>query len=116
MGIEHARAAAVVALGVFAVLGAIGTQAQPAPDYGALLAAPDRSDADRQADKRRDPAPFLAFAGLHPGMKTARPDVHRSADPRCREQPLSQIEWPLLAPNGRQVSSVMSPISSAKRT
>jgi predicted methyltransferase len=69
MVIEHARAAVVVALGVFAVLGAIGTQAQLAPDYGPLLAAPDRSDADRQADKRRDPTPFLAFAGLHPGMK-----------------------------------------------
>jgi hypothetical protein len=44
-------------------------EGQPAPDYAALLAAPNRSDADRQADKRRDPAPFLAFAGVHPGMK-----------------------------------------------
>ena len=33
------------------------------------IAAPDRSDADRQADKRRDPLPFLAFAGARPGMK-----------------------------------------------
>src|SRR5499433_2421034 len=40
-----------------------------APDYAALMAAPDRRDADRQADKRRDPVPFLAFAGLRPGMK-----------------------------------------------
>jgi predicted methyltransferase len=40
-----------------------------APDYTALMAAPDRSDADRQADKRRDPVPFLTFAGLRPGMK-----------------------------------------------
>ena len=40
-----------------------------APDYTALMAAPDRSDGDRQADKRRDPVPFLAFAGLRPGMK-----------------------------------------------
>jgi len=39
------------------------------PDYAALMAAPDRSEADRQADKRRDPVPFLAFAGLRPGMK-----------------------------------------------
>ena len=69
MVLERARAAVVVAFGMFAVLGAIETQAQPAPDYAALLAAPDRSDADRQADKRRDPAPFLAFAGPHPGMK-----------------------------------------------
>jgi predicted methyltransferase len=43
--------------------------AQSAPDYAALLAAPDRSDADREADKRRDPKPFLEFAGLRPGMK-----------------------------------------------
>jgi predicted methyltransferase len=43
--------------------------AQKAPDYAALLAAPDRSDADRQADKRRDPVPFLGFAALRPGMK-----------------------------------------------
>ena len=43
--------------------------AQTAPDYTSLLAAADRSDADRDADKRRDPAPFLAFAAPRPGMK-----------------------------------------------
>ena len=43
--------------------------AQPATDYAALIAASDRSDADRQADKRRDPAPLLAFAAPSPGMK-----------------------------------------------
>ena len=43
--------------------------AQNTPDYATLMAAPDRSDADRVADKRRDPVPFLAFAGLKPGMK-----------------------------------------------
>ena len=42
-----------------AALGASGARAQAAPDYAALIAAPDRSDADRQADKRRDPVPFL---------------------------------------------------------
>ena len=46
-----------------------GAQAQSAPDYAALLAAPDRSDADRAADKRRDPLPFLQFADPHAGMK-----------------------------------------------
>jgi len=45
------------------------TFAQTVPDYAALIAAPDRSDADRAADKRRDPVPFLAFAGLMPGVK-----------------------------------------------
>ncbi|MBO0718427.1 MAG: class I SAM-dependent methyltransferase [Rhizobiales bacterium] len=43
--------------------------AQTAPDYTRLLAADDRSDADRDADKRRDPAPFLAFAAPRSGMK-----------------------------------------------
>ena len=51
-----------------AVLGPLSSLAQ-APNYAALLAAPDRTDADRQADKRRDPLPFLAFAGVRPGMK-----------------------------------------------
>jgi predicted methyltransferase len=59
-----------MACGVFALL-VTGPLAgtQPAHAYATLLAVPDRSDADRQADKRRDPAPFLAFAGLRPGMK-----------------------------------------------
>jgi predicted methyltransferase len=59
------------------IVAAIGTAclsppraaAQGAPDYAALMAATDRSEADRQADKRRDPVPFLAFTGLRPGMK-----------------------------------------------
>src|SRR6201998_2375143 len=47
----------------------VGASAQSAPGYAAIIAASDRSDADRQADKRRDPLPFLMFAGLQPGMK-----------------------------------------------
>ena len=46
-----------------------GVRAQAAPDYAALMAAPDRSDADRKAYTRRDPLPFLAFVDLRPGMK-----------------------------------------------
>jgi predicted methyltransferase len=66
---ECARPTAM-ALGLFVLLGTTGgTWAQSAPDYAALLAAPDRSDADRQADKRRDPLPLLALAGVRPGMK-----------------------------------------------
>jgi predicted methyltransferase len=69
------RARVNVATVVFVACVAIGSTlsteavAQSAPDYAALIAAPDRSDADRQVDKRRDPAPFLAFAGVRPGMK-----------------------------------------------
>ena len=43
--------------------------AQTAPDYAALLAARDRSEADREADKRRDPVPLLVLAAPRPGMK-----------------------------------------------
>jgi predicted methyltransferase len=39
------------------------------PDYAAIIAAPDRSDADRQTDLRRDPSKLLAFTGARPGMK-----------------------------------------------
>ena len=49
--------------------GAYEARAQATPDYAALIAAPDRSDADREADKRRDPLPLLKFAGPAPGMK-----------------------------------------------
>src|SRR5271169_3320379 len=67
---ECARSIAAMTLGFFALLGATaGASAQSAPDYAALLAASDRSDADRQADKRRDPIPFLTFAGVRQGMK-----------------------------------------------
>jgi predicted methyltransferase len=40
-----------------------------APDYAAIIAAPDRSDNDRTIDKRRDPVKLLAFTGARPGMK-----------------------------------------------
>jgi predicted methyltransferase len=39
------------------------------PDYQAIVAAPDRSDADRQTDRRREPARMLAFTGVKAGMK-----------------------------------------------
>jgi predicted methyltransferase len=39
-----------------------------AQDYAAIVAAPDRSDADRQTDQRRDPLKLLAFTGVRAGM------------------------------------------------
>jgi predicted methyltransferase len=41
---------------------------QAAPDYAAIVAAPDRSDADRKLDTNRAPAQWLAFIGAKPGM------------------------------------------------
>ena len=40
-----------------------------AQDYGAIVAAPDRSDADRATDKRRDLVKLLSFVGVKEGMK-----------------------------------------------
>src|SRR3954454_25171303 len=40
-----------------------------APDYQAIVASPDRSDADRQTDKRREPVKMLGFTGVKTGMK-----------------------------------------------
>src|SRR5262249_36361873 len=57
---------ACVALLVVAAATAV---AQSAPDYAAIVAAPDRSDADREIDKRRDPAKLLAFTRARAGMK-----------------------------------------------
>jgi predicted methyltransferase len=60
----------LVSLSIFAggraVPAADGAQA---PDYDAIVAASDRSDGDRQADQRRQPAKMLAFAGVKNGMK-----------------------------------------------
>jgi predicted methyltransferase len=41
---------------------------QTTPDYVAIVAAPDRSDADRKLDTNRAPAQWLAFIGAKPGM------------------------------------------------
>jgi predicted methyltransferase len=60
---------AVVAM-LAACICATGAAAQGgAPDYAAIIAASDRTDADRQTDKRRDPMQLLTFAAARPGMK-----------------------------------------------
>ncbi|MGC1324207.1 MAG: methyltransferase [Xanthobacteraceae bacterium] len=66
----HQSAAVAFSIVAVAVAGwfSQSVRAQTAPDYAALMAAPDRSEADRNADKRRDPLPFLAFAAPRPGM------------------------------------------------
>jgi len=38
-------------------------------DYRAIVASPDRSEADRQTDQRRNPELLLAFTGARPGMR-----------------------------------------------
>src|SRR6202163_1795102 len=61
----------LASLSILAGLSAVSAMAQNLriPDYDAIVASPDRSDGDRQADQRRQPARMLAFAGVKPGMK-----------------------------------------------
>jgi predicted methyltransferase len=69
---RHANAIGILAVVSMLVgwsLGSALAQDAKAPDYEAIVAAPDRSDGDRQADLRRQPAKMLAFAGVMPGMK-----------------------------------------------
>jgi predicted methyltransferase len=69
------RARTPAAIGVLACVALLAglfappARAQAVPDYAAIVAAPERSDADRETDKRRDPVKLLAFTGVRPGMK-----------------------------------------------
>ncbi|HEY1544212.1 MAG TPA: methyltransferase [Xanthobacteraceae bacterium] len=64
----HRRASALRGLVVvFSLLGFGAPIAAHAQDYNAILAASDRSDADRQTDKRRDAPKLLAFIGPKTG-------------------------------------------------
>jgi predicted methyltransferase len=49
--------------------GSAEAASQKLPDYNALLAQPDRSDADKQNDQRRHAPELLAFTACRPGMK-----------------------------------------------
>jgi predicted methyltransferase len=53
---------------VLTVASALLTHAA-AQDYNAIVSAPDRSDADRNTDKRRDPLKLLNFTGVKEAMK-----------------------------------------------
>src|SRR3954447_10979302 len=68
--------AALVSLAISAPSGVFAQEGNT-PDYEAIVAAPDRTEADRQADQRRQPAKMLAFAGVQPGMKVL--DMEASA-------------------------------------
>jgi predicted methyltransferase len=70
------HAAIAGALALLAMIPAPGTLAQT-PDYEAIVASPDRTDGDRQADARRQPAKLLAFTGVTAGMKVL--DMEASA-------------------------------------
>lgn len=72
----HCLAGALVSLALFSASGATAQDGN-APDFAAIVAAPDRAEADRQADQRRQPARMLAFTDVRTGMKVL--DMEASA-------------------------------------
>lgn len=68
------------------------TMPAPTPDYAAILAAPDRSDADRKNDQRRHAQELLAFIGARPGMHV----IDMGADAGYSTELLARC----VAPNG----------------
>lgn len=62
-------AALAIAATVTALAGCAGMGGGAAPDYAAIIAAPDRADADRAIDPRRRQPQLLAFTGVRPGMR-----------------------------------------------
>ena len=76
--IHHRRyfLAAFVSLAISVAPGARAQEAKT-PDYEAIVASPDRTEADRQADQRRLPAKMLAFTEVKTGMKVL--DMEASA-------------------------------------
>jgi predicted methyltransferase len=67
-GYRSVAAASLFVFSMFAGSSAIAQDAK-APDYEAIVASPDRSDADRQTDQRRQPAKMLAFTRIKAGTK-----------------------------------------------
>ena len=63
---SFSRAASVFAM--VAVAACAGMPVEQAPDYQRIVADPDRTDADRAIDQRRQPEKLLAFYGVRPGM------------------------------------------------
>jgi len=63
----------IVLMGVLALTawfaGCAGIGTGGTADYRAIVASPDRTDADRQTDQRRSPELLLAFTGVRPGMR-----------------------------------------------
>lgn len=97
----------------------------------AVVAAPDRSDEDRKADERRQPAKLLDFTGVKPGMKVldlmagggyttellARAvgktgKVYAQNSPGAREKSLSEIAERLKKPELANVTTVSAAIDA----
>jgi predicted methyltransferase len=60
---------AVVLAGAASLAACAGVGKSESTNYRAIVASPERSEADRQTDQRRNPELLLAFTGARPGMR-----------------------------------------------
>jgi predicted methyltransferase len=60
---------ALAIVGVLLLASGIRIGSASAQDYAAIVASPDRTDADRNNDKKRKPEQILAFTGVKTDMK-----------------------------------------------
>ena len=59
----------IAGLSLLVLTGCVAMTDGEPPDYKAIVASPDRAEADRQTDVRRKPELLLGFAGVRPGMR-----------------------------------------------
>ena len=59
----------LVALGCVTLIAGCALTPPAAADYAALIASPDREEADRQVDARRKQPQLIALSGVRPGMQ-----------------------------------------------
>jgi len=109
-----------------ALLLAAAAHAQSSPDYAAIVAAPDRSAADRKIDANRAPAQWLAFLGIKPGMTVldvfdvngykselmarAGAKVYAQNSERAYARVKDLLEPRLKTPAGANIVSIVRPI------
>lgn len=124
---RRGRRGIAIAAALAACLCATGVAAQTA-DYAAIIAAPDRTDADRQTDQRRDPAKLLAFTGARSGMnvldmgagggystelmaRAVAPGgtVYGQNAPDQGERPKTRFEARMKTPAGKNIVSLARP-------
>jgi len=120
-------ASRIVAGSMLALLLVAATaHAQGNPDYAAIVAAPDRSAADRAMDASRRPAPWLAFLGVKPGMTVldvfdvngykselmarAGAKVYAQNSDRAYARVKGQLEARLKTPAGANIVTIVRPL------
>jgi len=93
--------AGLLAVGILAGCAGMSDQ-KPAADYAAIVAAPDRSEADRKTDQRRDPVKLFAFTGAGRGMTV----LEMGAGGGYTAEMLARA----VAPNGRVYAQDQPPV------